>query len=146
MLTVAICVGTAATFHAPFGGVFFSMEMVSTYYMVGTLWKSFFAATVSVLVLKSLFLLPFIRANKHTDYPLIPLDYEVIFVIIISVFLAYVASWFNHVLTKLIYLRIKIKSPFIANRWKYCIAIGLFISSISFPTYFMRIQEKRVLD
>lgn len=66
MLIVAISVGTAATFHAPFGGVLFSMEMINTYYMVGILWKSFFAGTISVIVLKTLFTLPLIKPNKHT--------------------------------------------------------------------------------
>lgn len=42
MLTASVAAGVTATFGAPIGGVLFSIEVTSTYYMVNNLWKAFF--------------------------------------------------------------------------------------------------------
>jgi hypothetical protein len=52
----------------------------------------------------------------------------------------------NNVLTKLIYLKTKIKQPFIAHRWKYCLTVRFFIPPISYPVIFLRLSEKRLVD
>ena len=44
MLTAAVASGVTATFGAPIGGVLFSIEVSSTYYMVSNLWKAFFCS------------------------------------------------------------------------------------------------------
>jgi H+/Cl- antiporter ClcA len=146
MIACGICAGTVATFGSPIGGVIFAIEVTSTYYMVGTLWKSFYCATITIITMKMLFKFPFIKPNLHTTYDLIPVDHEVFFYALLGVISAVGALMFNHVLTKLIYLRTKIKQPFIAHRWKYCLTVGFFISAISFPVIFMRLSEKRLVD
>ena len=42
MLGASVAAGVTATFGAPIGGVLFSIEVTSTYFMVNNLWKSFF--------------------------------------------------------------------------------------------------------
>lgn len=42
MLAASVAAGVTATFGAPIGGVLFSIEVTSTYYMVNNLWKAFF--------------------------------------------------------------------------------------------------------
>jgi chloride channel 2 len=42
MLAASVAAGVTATFGAPIGGVLFSIEVTSTYYMVSNLWKAFF--------------------------------------------------------------------------------------------------------
>lgn len=56
-LTAAVAVGVVATFGAPIGGVLFAIEVSSSTFTVSNLWKSFFAATVTVLCFKSVGLL-----------------------------------------------------------------------------------------
>lgn len=54
------------------------------------------------------------------------------------------AGLFNHVLTKLIFLRVRLKNPFISNRWKWCTTVSLFISIIGFPIHYMHLSEKNI--
>lgn len=146
MIACAICVGTVSTFCAPIGGVIFAIELTSSYYMVGTLWKSFFSATICMIVMKLLYFLPFITLMKHTEFEVIHINYEIIFYSILAVICAGMAGLFNHVLTKFIFLRTKLKNPFVSDRWKFCMSVGIFIAVISYPVKFMRISEKRLCE
>ena len=51
MLAVGCAVGVAATFGAPFGGVLFAIEVVSTYFQVSNLPRMFWAATCGTFFL-----------------------------------------------------------------------------------------------
>jgi len=51
-MTAAVAVGVTATFGAPIGGVLFAIEVSSTSFNVHNLWKSFVAATITVLGFK----------------------------------------------------------------------------------------------
>jgi len=133
MYGAAICVGTVATFGAPIAAVIFSMELTSTYYMVGNLWKSFIAAMAAIIVYHLLYGIGYILPPKTTNIHNINLNHEIIFFIILGFISAWIAGLFNHVLTKLIFLRVRLKNPFISNRWKWCTTVSLFISIIGFP-------------
>eukprot|EP00347_Sterkiella_histriomuscorum_P004338 403360828 len=147
MYGAAICVGTVATFGAPIGAVIFSMELTSTYYMVGNLWKSFLAAMAAIIVYHLLHAgVGYIPTPKHTEIKDINLNHEIIFFIILGFISAWVAGLFNHVLTKLIFLRVRLKNPYISNRWKWCVTVSLFISIIGFPIHYLHFSEKKICD
>lgn len=59
-------------------------------------------------------------------------DYQYIFYGILGLLSGVLGSIFIQVLTKLIYLRTKIKAPFISNRWKLCTTIGLITGVCTF--------------
>lgn len=44
--------GIAATFGSPIGGVLFSIEVTSTYYLIHNYWRSFFASAVGAVTIK----------------------------------------------------------------------------------------------
>jgi chloride channel 2 len=146
MLSAAICAGTVVTFGAPIGAVLFAMELTSTYFMVGTLLRCFMASLASIIVYHGMHSLPPIKPPKHTEFEDIGLNHEIIFIIILGVLCAKIAIMFNHILTKLIFIRVKLKNPFISNRWKWCTTITLFISVIGFPIAYMHMGEKAVCD
>lgn len=146
MYSAAICVGTVATFGAPIGAVIFAMELTSTYYMVGNLWKCFLVAMASIITYHLMFSLPIINPPNHTNITNINLNHEIIFFVILGLISAGVAGLFNHVLTKLIFLRVKLKNPFISNRWKWCITVSLFVSLIGFPIKFLHLGEKSICN
>ncbi|XP_014012071.2 H(+)/Cl(-) exchange transporter 5 isoform X2 [Salmo salar] len=54
VLSAAAAVGVSVAFGAPIGGVLFSLEEVSYYFPLKTLWRSFFAALVAAFVLRSI--------------------------------------------------------------------------------------------
>nr|CCA23204.1 Chloride Channel (ClC) Family putative [Albugo laibachii Nc14] len=53
-LAAACAVGVAATFSSPIGGVLFSMEVTSTYYLISNYLKAFISSVSGALVLKIL--------------------------------------------------------------------------------------------
>uniref|UniRef100_A0A671QT02 Chloride channel protein n=1 Tax=Sinocyclocheilus anshuiensis TaxID=1608454 RepID=A0A671QT02_9TELE len=52
VLSAASAVGVSVAFGAPIGGVLFSLEEVSYYFPLKTLWRSFFAALVAAFTLR----------------------------------------------------------------------------------------------
>merc|ERR1711892_923424 len=62
MLSAASAAGVSVAFGAPIGGVLFSLEEVSYYFPLKTLWRSFFCALVAAFVLRSIN--PF--GNEHS--------------------------------------------------------------------------------
>ncbi|XP_039286336.1 H(+)/Cl(-) exchange transporter 5 isoform X5 [Nilaparvata lugens] len=62
ILSAAAAAGVSVAFGAPIGGVLFSLEEVSYYFPLKTLWRSFFCALVAAFVLHSIN--PF--GNEHS--------------------------------------------------------------------------------
>ncbi|KAJ0406289.1 hypothetical protein P43SY_007077 [Pythium insidiosum] len=54
VLSAACAVGVTATFGTPIGGVLFSIEVTTTYYVTSNYWRAFFASVVGVVVFRSL--------------------------------------------------------------------------------------------
>ncbi|TSN12262.1 H(+)/Cl(-) exchange transporter 5 [Bagarius yarrelli] len=54
VLSAASAVGVSVAFGAPVGGVLFSLEEVSYYFPLKTMWRSFFAALVAAFTLRSI--------------------------------------------------------------------------------------------
>nr|XP_005992948.1 PREDICTED: H(+)/Cl(-) exchange transporter 5 [Latimeria chalumnae] len=54
VLSAAAAAGVSVAFGAPIGGVLFSLEEVSYYFPLKTLWRSFFAALVAAFTLRSI--------------------------------------------------------------------------------------------
>jgi len=52
---------------------------------------------------------------------------------------------FVQVLSRLIYLRTKLKAPFISNRWKLLFLVGLITASCTFCITFLRTPDKQLL-
>uniref|UniRef100_A0A8C5AHE8 Chloride channel protein n=1 Tax=Gadus morhua TaxID=8049 RepID=A0A8C5AHE8_GADMO len=94
VLSAASAAGVSVAFGAPIGGVLFSLEEVSYYFPLKTLWRSFFAALVAAFVLRSInpfgnsrLLLPFILlgSTRFGKYPVL----EVILVTAITAVVAF---------------------------------------------------------
>lgn len=62
ILSAAAAAGVSVAFVAPIGGVLFSLEEVSYYFPLKTLWRSFFCALIAAFVLRSI--TPF--GNEHS--------------------------------------------------------------------------------
>ena len=65
---------------------------------------------------------------------------------ILGALCGYLATFFNHVVSKMVFLRARIKNPFIAHRWKFAIFTAVLVSVITFPVPFMHFTDKRVLN
>ncbi|XP_047523768.1 H(+)/Cl(-) exchange transporter 5 isoform X5 [Pieris napi] len=54
ILSAAAAAGVSVAFGAPIGGVLFSLEEVSYYFPLKTLWRSFFCALIAAFILRSI--------------------------------------------------------------------------------------------
>uniref|UniRef100_A0A2C9JMF3 Chloride channel protein n=1 Tax=Biomphalaria glabrata TaxID=6526 RepID=A0A2C9JMF3_BIOGL len=54
VLSAAAAAGVSVAFGAPIGGVLFSLEEVSYYFPLKTLWRSFFCALIAAFILRSI--------------------------------------------------------------------------------------------
>jgi len=52
MVAASIAAGVAAAFGTPIGGVLFSIEVTSSFYMISNLWRGFFVSVVTVIGIK----------------------------------------------------------------------------------------------
>lgn len=136
MYTAAICAGFTVTWGTPIGAVIFGIEITSTYFMVGTLLKSFLASVVAISGFYLFYHITITKPTNHTNHEPYEMNHEIIFFMILGYLSSKVSIMFNHVLTKILFLRVKLKNPFISNRWKWCTLVTLFISIITFPIPF----------
>ena len=78
VLSAASAAGVALAFGAPIGGVLFSLEEVSYYFPLKTLWRSFFCALIAAFVLQSVDASEYsssILFDVEFDYPFMFLEF-----------------------------------------------------------------------
>jgi len=72
--------------------------------------------------------------------------YEYFFYGLLGACCGVLGSLFVQVLSRLIFLRTKIKAPFISNRWKLCGSIGLLTGISTFCITFLRTPESQLMS
>mmetsp|Transcript_6381 Transcript_6381/g.11062 ORF Transcript_6381/g.11062 Transcript_6381/m.11062 type:complete len:821 (-) Transcript_6381:37-2499(-) len=86
LLGAACAVGVSASFGATVGGVLFSIEVTSAYYLVETLWKGFFVATCGALLISVMGQVGHYELITHGDILLDePLRYELPFFVLLGI-------------------------------------------------------------
>lgn len=66
MYSAAIVAGSCCSAGCPFGGLIFAVELTSTYYMIGNLWKGLLCATVTIITYFLLHELPLVKPPAYT--------------------------------------------------------------------------------
>lgn len=82
----------------------------------------------------------------QTQFNPVFIDHEIILFALLGIVCGLVSALFIHVLTKIILLRIRLKLPFISERWKWCISVALVVGLISFPVQFMQLPDRKVIN
>lgn len=115
----------------------FAIEVTSTFFMVGNLWKACFCAAVGYTLYRYLHgLTRLITPYKQTTFEEVHFDWTILLYGVLGAICGAIAVVFNDVLTKLIFFRTKVKIPYVRDRWKYCMIAVLFTSIISYPAKF----------
>lgn len=144
ILSASSAAGVSVAFGAPIGGVLFSMEEVSYYFPLKTLWRSFFCALVAASVLRSIN--PF--SNEHTvmfyvDYTRPWILFELIPFALLGAFGGIIGSMFIKFNVRWCYTR---KNSILA---KYpvteVLAIAAITSFIGYPNEFTRMNSSELI-
>jgi chloride channel 2 len=143
MFTCAIAVGTCCSAGAPFGGVLFAFELTATFFMVGTFWKSLLATASAIIIYQVLHShIPAVKPPNFTNFEEYQINHELIFIVILGWMSAQIGALFINTLTKIIFLKAKLKNPLLLHRWKWCLIVSLFISIIQYPLRILHFPER----
>lgn len=126
MIGIAVSCGVCCAFGTPFGGILFAMEVTAAYYMVATLWKCFFCITFTLVIYKLFSFVNIVTMFTQTKYVPVILNHELIFFMMLGFICGGVAATSNLILSKIVFLRVKLKLPFITHRWKVFIMIKMY--------------------
>jgi len=138
LLAAACSAGVAATFGSPFGGVLFSIEVTSTYYPVGSLWKGVFTSLIGTFFFFLFRLSGFTsKATKlalfSTQFDDIPDNiYEYILFALLGVLCGLFGALLVWVFTKFVHIR-QTFSLIRGSRYIPVLAVCFLTATLSFP-------------
>lgn len=144
ILSASSAAGVSVAFGAPIGGVLFSLEEVSYYFPLKTLWRSFFCALVAAFVLRSIN--PF--SNEHmvmfyVDYTRPWILFELIPFALLGAFGGIIGSMFIKFNVRWCYTR---KSSILAQYpVTEVLAIAFITSFIGYPNEFTRMNSSELI-
>lgn len=147
MYSAAVAAGMTCTFGAPLGSVLFSIEVSTTYYMVSNLFKGFFCATFALIIFKITDYIPWLHLFFTTNFPTnIEVDHELFLYALLGVLSGIFGAVFIWVMTKITFMRHKLKIPIVSDRWKWCIGVALITGLLKFPVGFMMVTDYKILN
>eukprot|EP00742_Colponemidia_sp_Colp-10_P010161 GILJ01011137.1.p1 GENE.GILJ01011137.1~~GILJ01011137.1.p1 ORF type:complete len:802 (+),score=102.18 GILJ01011137.1:95-2500(+) len=132
MLAAGVAAGVASAFGSPIGGVLFSIEVTSSYYMVSNMWKAFFCC---VWCGASFALLHKVGSTEYflpTDFKAIGFSAELMSFAFLGILCGIIGSLFVHVLSNVIMWRKTTSLSMIKHRFKYLWFIACFTSFFTF--------------
>jgi chloride channel 2 len=159
VLAAACAVGVTATFGTPVGGVLFSIEVTTTYYVTSNYWRAFFSSVVGVVVFRQLNSL--LSGNNvslfTTKFDVLPYkSYEMIFFLLLAALCGLLAAAFvklyrvvvdakTALLERYVFARVGGARPF--EPFVYAAFVALTFALIEFPVgSFMRLSQREIID
>ncbi|KAH6936346.1 hypothetical protein HPB50_016208 [Hyalomma asiaticum] len=144
ILSAAAAAGVSVAFGAPIGGVLFSLEEVSYYFPLKTLWRSFFCALVAASVLRSIN--PF--GNDHlvmfyVEYDLPWLFFELLPFVLLGILGGVVATIF--IKCNIRWCRYRKESRLGQYPIAEVIAITVITAVLSFPNEYTRMNTSDLI-
>jgi len=144
ILSASSAAGVSVAFGAPIGGVLFSLEEVSYYFPLKTLWRSFFCALVAAFVLRSIN--PF--SNEHmvmfyVDYTRPWILFELLPFALLGAFGGVIGSMFIKFNVRWCYTRkTSILSQYPVSE---VLAVAFITSFIGYPNEFTRMNSSELI-
>lgn len=145
LIAAGCAAGVAITFGAPIGGVIFSIEVTTTYYLIQNLNKAFFCAVIATLALRLMDTQGLI-AFFNTDFRPSPYDSrELLAFTSVGVACGLLGALFNLYVTKLAQLRRNYKI-LNSSRYGQVIFIAVLTGLTTFPLVPLRSSPRDVLN
>ena len=144
-ISASICVGIVIAFQAPIGGVVLGIELVSSNFEVGNLFKSFICSTISYFfstLLTNVFNINYIK--KHNLEIFYVQDIHLF--ILLGLTIGFIGSLFLNLYTKFIKFKQKHKKKKIFNKYIYIVLITILISLLSFPHHSSKFSFKTIIS
>ncbi|RLN10505.1 hypothetical protein BBJ28_00016029 [Nothophytophthora sp. Chile5] len=159
VLSAACAVGVTASFGTPVGGVLFSIEVTTSYYMTSNYWRAFFSSVVGVVVFRGLNSL---LAGSYgtlftTEFAALPYEsYELMLFLLLAVACGLLAALFVRTYRALLDVKARFEARYL-RPWcgrfpalipfAYATLVALALSLVEFPVgSFMQLTQHQAID
>lgn len=146
MIGAGCAVGVATTFGAPLGGVLFSIEVTSTYYLVHHLWKGFYCAVCAAAVVRLLGSMGLV-ALFSTEFDVLPYTpLELLVFVGLGVIFGFLAVFFIKLVSWMGALkrRYRVLSP--EFRYTQITVVALITALVSYPLTYLRNDSASIIS
>uniref|UniRef100_K3WAV1 Chloride channel protein n=1 Tax=Globisporangium ultimum (strain ATCC 200006 / CBS 805.95 / DAOM BR144) TaxID=431595 RepID=K3WAV1_GLOUD len=170
VLAAACAVGVTATFGTPIGGVLFSIEVTTTYYVTSNYWRAFFSSVqcfprknelvvVGVVVFRTLNSL--MDGNNvslfTTTFAVLPYkSYEITFFLILAFICGILGALFVRTYRSIMNIKTHFMETYLFPRWPwsramapflYAAFVALVFALVEFPVgSFMQLSQRQMID
>ncbi|KAF1325805.1 Inositol polyphosphate 5-phosphatase, partial [Globisporangium splendens] len=159
VLAAACAVGVTATFGTPIGGVLFSIEVTTTYYVTSNYWRAFFSSVVGVVVFRILNSL--MDGNNvslfTTTFAVLPYkSYEITFFLILACICGILGALFVRTYRSIMNIKTHFMETYLFTRWPwsravapflYAAFVALIFALVEFPVgSFMQLSQRQMID
>ena len=76
----------------------------------------------------------------------ITVDHEIFLYALLGIICGLIGAVSIQIMTRIIFLRTRLKIPVLSDRWKWCIGVGLITGLMKFPVHFMMASDYRILN
>lgn len=159
VLAAACAVGVTASFGAPVGGVLFSIEVTTSYYVTSNYWRAFFSSVVGVVVFRALnsLLAGSYGSLFTTEFKALPYEtYEIAFFLLLSVICGLLAALFVRTFRLILRVKKQFEDDYLL-RWcgsypglspfVYAAFVAFLFSLVEFPVgSFMQLTQRQTIN
>ncbi|CAI5723602.1 unnamed protein product [Peronospora destructor] len=159
MLAAACAVGVTATFGAPVGGVLFSIEVTTSYYVTSNYWRAFFSSVVGVVVFRGLNSL---LAGSYvllftTEFDALPYEtFEIALFLLLAVICGVLAGLLVRSYRMILDLKVRFMAQFLLplcgsfpglSPFIYAALVALLFSLVEYPVgRFMQLTQHQTIN
>ncbi|TYZ58990.1 hypothetical protein PybrP1_002142 [[Pythium] brassicae (nom. inval.)] len=159
VLAAACAVGVTATFGTPIGGVLFSIEVTTTYYVTSNYWRAFFSSVVAVVVFRVLDNL--LTGNTGslftTEFAELPYkSYEIALFLVLAALCGVLGAVFVKTYRAIVRVKAEVLEQHVFPRWAparalapflYAAFVALVFALVEFPVgSFMQLSQRQMID
>jgi hypothetical protein len=144
MLTAACATGIIMSLGTPIGGVLFSIEALSSTYIMSNIWKSFFCAIISLIISKLLGNYLFLSSISNPS--VFTFNIEIVLFLALGVISGIIGFILNNFIGRIVYLRRKSGLTFLQYRFRYTLIIAITIVLVTYFIAPLRLSDQKMVN
>eukprot|EP01138_Halocafeteria_seosinensis_P009944 gb/GECG01010156.1/.p1 GENE.gb/GECG01010156.1/~~gb/GECG01010156.1/.p1 ORF type:complete len:904 (+),score=81.96 gb/GECG01010156.1/:1-2712(+) len=145
MLAAAVAAGVTAVFGAPIGGVLFSVEVTSTYYMASNLWRAFVCSVVGVIFYEAMSSIQNESLFKKTAFVAQALSWQIVLYAIMGILLGFVSVLFIRLMAKsLVFRRLLTRNA--KGRYGLGLTVVFLVSTVTYFLVMLRYSDRQLIN
>lgn len=146
ILAIAVAVGVSVTFGSTIGGLLFSIEVTATYYNVGNLWKSLYAAFLCSLIFKFFEIDELTNLITSRHYADATLGLQLLPFLVQGALFGLIGSSFVYLTGLVVFMKKQNTNFWMFERFTYCVIVCLICSVTIFFCTIFQIGDRGIIS